>query len=125
MSLWELATVHNGSLPTAAALEDSSALMDDFATGAEDIIDVITTYYQLTSFLGKISLPLGKLASNWEPLRNKWSQWLRNQIHDPGTRIELGNLTGYPLHGSQRRHREDADGADNEETTPSSNLKIL
>jgi hypothetical protein len=72
VSMWELATVHNGSFSTAAALVDSSTLMDDFAAGAEDMNCVITIYYQLTSHLRKISLPMGKWASNWEHLRNIW-----------------------------------------------------
>ena len=35
-SLRELATMHNDSFPTAAALVDSCTFMDDFAAGAED-----------------------------------------------------------------------------------------
>ena len=64
--------MHKDSFPTAAALVDSSTFMDDFAAGAEDSNSVITIYYQLTSLMRKISFPMGKLASNSEPLRNIW-----------------------------------------------------
>ena len=59
-SLRELATMHNDSFPTAAALVDSCTFMDDFAAGAEDSNGVITIYYQLTALMRKISLPMGK-----------------------------------------------------------------
>ena len=65
------------SFPTAAALVDTSTFMDDFAAGAEDSNGVITIYYQLTALMRKVSLPMGKWASNSEPLRDRWSQWTR------------------------------------------------
>jgi hypothetical protein len=71
-SLRELATMHDG-FPTAAGLVDSSTFMDDFAAGAEDSNGVITIYYQLTALMRKISIPMGKWASNSEPLRNIWT----------------------------------------------------
>ena len=59
--------MHNDSFPTAAALVDRCTFMD-FAAGAEDSDGVITIYYQLTALMQKISLPMGKWASNSEPL---------------------------------------------------------
>ena len=71
-SLRELATMHKDSFPTAAALVDSSTLVDNFAEGAEDSNSGFTIYYQLTALMKKISFPMGKWASNSEPLRNIW-----------------------------------------------------
>jgi len=71
-SLRELADMHKESFPVAAALIDSSTFMDDFAAGAEDSNGLITIYYQLTALTRKISLLMGKWASNSEPLRSIW-----------------------------------------------------
>jgi hypothetical protein len=46
--------------------------MDDFAVGAEDDNDVISIYYQLTALMRQFSFPMGKWASNSEPLREIW-----------------------------------------------------
>ena len=64
--------MHKESFPVAAALIDSSTFMDDFAAGAEDSNGLITIYYQLTALTRKISLLMGKWASNSEPLRSIW-----------------------------------------------------
>jgi hypothetical protein len=64
--------MYKDSFPTAAALVDGSTYMDDFAAGAEDSNGVITIFYQLTELMRKISLPMGKWASNSEPLKNTW-----------------------------------------------------
>ena len=64
--------MHKDSFPTAAALVVSSTCMDDFAACAEDSNGVITIYYQLTALMREISLPMGKWASNSEPLSNIW-----------------------------------------------------
>ena len=63
-SFRELAYMHKESFPVAAALIDSSTFMDDFEAGAEDSNGLITNYYQLTALMRKISLPMGKWASN-------------------------------------------------------------
>ena len=75
----------------------------------------------------QISLPMGKWTSNSEPLRNRWrfgGLEIRS-TYNPGSGSELGHRTGYHIRGPQRRHTQGAGGASNEETTPSSNLKIL
>ena len=46
--------------------------MDDLAAGAEDDNGVITIYYQLTALMRQFSFPMGKWASNSEPLRDIW-----------------------------------------------------
>jgi hypothetical protein len=51
-------------------LVDRSTYMDDFVAGAEDDSDVIAIYYQLTALMRKYSFPMGKWASNSEPLRD-------------------------------------------------------
>jgi hypothetical protein len=71
-SLRELAMMHKDTFLTAAALVDGSTYMDDFAAGAMDSNGVITIYYQLTALMRKISLPMGKWATNSEPLKNIW-----------------------------------------------------
>jgi len=62
--------MNRDNFPIAATLVDSSTFMDDFAAGAEDSNGVISIYYQLTALMRKNSLPMGKLASNSEHLRN-------------------------------------------------------
>jgi hypothetical protein len=71
-SLRELATCTKKNFPLAAALVDSSTFMGDFAAGAGYSNSLITIYYQLTAHMRKISLPMGKWASNSEPMRNIW-----------------------------------------------------
>jgi hypothetical protein len=76
--------------------------MDDFAAGAEDSNGLITIYYQLTSLTLKISLPMGKWASNSEPLRKIWRiSGLEIKKYIPGLMSDLGHRTGYPLRGSR------------------------
>jgi len=53
------------------------------------------------------------------------SRWPRNKTYNSGSRSELGHHTGYTLQRPQRRHRQGARWALNEETTPPSNLTIL
>jgi hypothetical protein len=65
----ELATIHKGSFPTAAALVDRSTFMDDFVAVAEDN-SIIAIYYQLSALKRKFSFPMGKWASNSELLGN-------------------------------------------------------
>jgi hypothetical protein len=64
--------MHKESFPVAAAVVDNSTFMDDFAAGAEDSNGLITIYYQFTALMRKIIIPMGKWASNSEPLRNIW-----------------------------------------------------
>jgi len=71
-SVWELATTHKATFPTAATLVDRSTFMDDFVAGAEDDNGVIAINYQLTALMRKYNLPMGKWASNSELLRNIW-----------------------------------------------------
>ena len=64
--------MHKDCFPSAAALVNSSTFMDDFAAGAQDSNGAITICYQFTALMRKIILPMGKWASNSEPLRNIW-----------------------------------------------------
>jgi len=64
--------MHKDILPMAASLVDRCTFMDDFAAGAEDTNGVITIYYELTTFMRQISLPMGKWASISETLKNTW-----------------------------------------------------
>ena len=44
--------------------------MDDFAAGTVHDNGVITIYYKLTALMSQFSFPMGKWASNSEPLRD-------------------------------------------------------
>jgi len=53
--------------PTAAPLVDTCMFMDDFVAGMEDGNGAISLYYELTSLMKTIKLPMAK----WPPtLRN-------------------------------------------------------
>jgi hypothetical protein len=63
--------MHEDYFPTPTTLVDHSTFMDDFVAGAEDN-DVIATYYQLSALMRKYSFPMGKWASDSDPLMNIW-----------------------------------------------------
>jgi hypothetical protein len=54
--------------PQAASLVDENIYMDDFAAGAQDDDGVINLYHEVTSLMGRISLPMAKWATNSELL---------------------------------------------------------
>jgi hypothetical protein len=56
----------------SAALVDSNTFIDNVAAGANDSNGAIIIYYKLTALMRKISLPMGKSASNSQPLKNIW-----------------------------------------------------
>jgi hypothetical protein len=68
----ELAAMHEDSFPTASTLVDRSTFMYDFVARAEDDNDDMATYYQLSALMRKYNFPMGKWASNSDPLKNIW-----------------------------------------------------
>jgi hypothetical protein len=72
VSVRELAAMCEDSFPTATTLVDRSTFMDDFVAGTEDENDVNVIYYQLSALTRKYSFPMGKWASNSEPLKDIW-----------------------------------------------------
>lgn len=51
----------------------NSTYVDDFAAGAENEIEVIALYYELTSLMRQIRLPMAKWASNSTQLKTVWT----------------------------------------------------
>jgi hypothetical protein len=68
----ELAEMYKSEFPTVANLVDSSTFMDDFAAGAENDDAVINLYYELTSLMNQIQLPMAKWATNSPMLKEVW-----------------------------------------------------
>jgi len=58
--------------PAVAPLIDKNTFMDDFAAGAENENGAIKVYYELSSMMKLINLPLAKWATNAEQLTTIW-----------------------------------------------------
>jgi len=58
-----LATKYHDTYPTACALMDRSTYMDNFAASAKHA-DIITIFFEVTSLLNTINLPMYKWATN-------------------------------------------------------------
>jgi len=63
---------HKATFTTPAPLIDKNTFMDDFAAGMEDENGVIKFYYELSSMMKLINLPLAKWATNSEQLKAIW-----------------------------------------------------
>jgi hypothetical protein len=68
-TLRELADRHKKTFPHVASLLVNSTYVDDFAAGAENEVKVIALYYELTSLMRQIRLPMAKWASNSTQLK--------------------------------------------------------
>ena len=64
--------MYKSEFPNAAALVDSSTIMDDFAPGAENDDCVTNLYYELISLMNQIGLPMAKWATNSKHLKEVW-----------------------------------------------------
>ena len=51
----------------------STAHVDDFAAGTANEVEVIALYYELTSLMRQIQLPMAKWASNSQQLKAVWT----------------------------------------------------
>jgi hypothetical protein len=58
--------------PTAAPLIDPSMFMDDIVAGMEDGNGAINLYYELSSLMKTIRLPMDKWSTNSEDLKEVW-----------------------------------------------------
>jgi hypothetical protein len=72
-TLRELADRHKKTFLHAASLLVNSIYVDDFAAGAETEVGVIALYYELTSLMKQIQLPMAKWASNSTQLKTVWT----------------------------------------------------
>jgi len=63
---------HKETFPAVAPLRDKNTFMDDFAAGAESENGAIKVYYELSSMMKLINLPLAKCATNAEQLTTIW-----------------------------------------------------
>jgi hypothetical protein len=70
-TLRELADCSEQTLARAASLLDNSTYVDDFASWAENEVEVIALHYsyELTSLMRTIRLPMAKWASNFTQLK--------------------------------------------------------
>ena len=71
-TLRELANMHTSQFPSAAPLIDGCTFVDDFIAGAQGENDAIALYYELTSLMKKINLPMSKWATNSTQLTKIW-----------------------------------------------------
>ena len=58
--------------PKAAPLIDSHMFMDDFLAGGADGNEAIGIYYELTTLMKTIKLPVAKWATSCEELKGTW-----------------------------------------------------
>jgi hypothetical protein len=72
-TLRELSDRHKQTFPHAASILVNSTYVDDFAAGAENEVQLITLYYELTFLMRKIRLFMGKWASNCTQLLTIWT----------------------------------------------------
>jgi hypothetical protein len=72
-TLRQLADCHKQTFPHAAALLVNSTYIDDFAAGAVNEVQLIALYYELSSFMRQIRLPMAKWASNFMQLQTIWT----------------------------------------------------
>ncbi|XP_023711286.1 uncharacterized protein LOC111866509 [Cryptotermes secundus] len=72
-TLRELADRYKQTFPHAASLMVNSTYVDDFAAGAENEVEVIALYYELTSLMRQIPLPMAKWASISTHLKTVWT----------------------------------------------------
>ena len=64
--------MYHDMYPTASALMDRSTYMDDFANSASHDDDITTTFFEVTSLLNTIHLPMDKWATNSTHLQDIW-----------------------------------------------------
>jgi len=68
----ELANMCSKEYPNAAPLIDGNMYMDDFVAGVDDGNGAIRIYYELTTLMKTIQLPMAKWATNCEELKGIW-----------------------------------------------------
>ena len=64
--------MYHDAYPTASALMDRNTYMDDFAASASHDDDVITIFFDVTSLMNTIHLPMCKWATNSTHLQEIW-----------------------------------------------------
>lgn len=72
-TLRELAIIHEGEFPQAAALINDHMFMDDFVAAVETDNNVISLYYQLVGLMKKIEMPMARWATNSQQLKDIWT----------------------------------------------------
>jgi len=68
----DLTTTCREGYPRAAPLIDSNMFMDDFVAGADDGNGAISIYYELTTLMKTIRLPMDKWATSCKELKEIW-----------------------------------------------------
>jgi len=68
----ELAIRCREEYPKAAPLIDSNMFMDDFVAGVDDGNAAISIYYELTTLMKTIKLPMAKWAASCDELKDIW-----------------------------------------------------
>jgi len=64
--------MYHDTYPTACALIDKSTYMEDFASSVAHDNDIVTIFFEVTSLVNTIHLPMCKWATNTTHLRDIW-----------------------------------------------------
>jgi len=68
----ELAIKNRKEFPKAGTLIDSNMFMDEFVAGADDGNAAIGIYYELTTLMKTVKLPMAKWAASCDELKDIW-----------------------------------------------------